>query len=385
MEALQGLKVIELGQFVAGPFAAKTLADFGADVIKVEAAGAGDGLRKWRIVQDGTSLWWEIQSRNKRSVCLDLKSPEGRDVVLALAKEADVVIENFKPGTLEKWGLGWDQLHAINPKLVMLRISGFGQTGPYKDKPGFGVLGESMGGLRYITGEPGRVPVRVGISIGDTLASMHGVMGLMFALHHVNVNGGEGQVVDVALYESVFNVMESTLTEYTSAGVVRERTGSALPGIVPTNAYLCKDDQYVLIAGNGDSIFQRLMTEMGRQDLADDPELKHNDGRARHVERIDAAIQEWAATMTCDEVIARLDAVSVPVGKTYTIADIVADPQYQARDMILDTVTSHGKPMKTPGIVPKLTATPGRVKHPAPTLGQHTDDLKQPGWPHRKD
>ena len=285
MEALNGLKVIELGQFVAGPFAAKTLADFGADVIKVESAGAGDGLRKWRIVQDGTSLWWEIQSRNKRSVCLDLKSPEGRDVILELAKEADVVIENFKPGTLEKWGLGWEVLHEINPKLVMLRISGFGQTGPYKDKPGFGVLGESMGGLRYITGEPGRVPVRTGISIGDTLASMHGVMGLMFALHHVNVHGGDGQVVDVALYESVFNVMESTLTEYTSAGVVRERTGSALPGIVPTNAYLCKDDQYVLIAGNGDSIFQRLMTEMGRQDLADDPELKHNDGRSRQVER----------------------------------------------------------------------------------------------------
>ena len=385
MEALSGLKVIELGQFVAGPFAAKTLADFGADVIKVESAGAGDGLRKWRIVQDGTSLWWEIQSRNKRSVCLDLKSPEGRDVILELAKEADVVIENFKPGTLEKWGLGWETLHEINPKLVMLRISGFGQTGPYKDKPGFGVLGESMGGLRYITGEPGRVPVRTGISIGDTLASMHGVMGLMFALHHVNVHGGDGQVVDVALYESVFNVMESTLTEYTSAGVVRERSGSALPGIVPTNAYLCKDDQYVLIAGNGDSIFQRLMTEMGRQDLADDPELKHNDGRSRQVERIDAAIQEWAETMTCDEVIERLDAVSVPVGKTYTIADIVADPQYQARDMILDTTTSTGKPMKTPGIVPKMSATPGRVKYPAPTLGQHTDDLKQTGWPKRSD
>ena len=385
MEALKGLKVIELGQFVAGPFAAKTLADFGADVIKVEAAGAGDGLRKWRIVQDGTSLWWEIQSRNKRSVCLDLKSPEGRDVILELAKEADVVIENFKPGTLERWGLGWDQLHEINPKLVMLRVSGYGQTGPYRDKPGFGVLGESMGGLRYLTGEPDRAPVRVGVAIGDTLAALHGVIGIMMALHHRNMNGGEGQFIDVALYEAVFNGMESLLPEYDVFGTVPERTGSALPGIVPTNAYPCRDGQYVLVAGNGDSIFRRLMAAIGRADLADDPNLKHNDGRVRETARIDGAIEAWTRTKTVDEVIAELDAASVPVGRIYTIADIAKDPQYLARDMIVEAPTSTGQPVRMPGIIPKLSATPGRIRHRAPRLGEHNDDLRQPGWPRRDD
>ena len=385
MDALQGLKVIELGQLVAGPFAGKTLGDFGADVIKVEAAGVGDALRKWKGIRDGTSLWWEVQSRNKRSVALDLNSAEGQEVVRNLAREADVVIENFKPGTLERWGLGWEQLHALNPKLIMLRVSGYGQTGPYRDKPGFGVLGESMGGLRYLTGEPGRAPVRVGVAIGDTIAALHGVIGVLMALHHRNMNGGDGQFIDVALYEAVFNAMESLLPEYDAFGTIPERTGSALPGIAPTNAYLCRDGQYVLIGGNGDSIYRRLMGVIGRDDLADDPNLKHNDGRVREMARIDGAIEDWTRTRSVDEVIAELDAVSVPVGRIYTIADIARDPQYLARDMILEAPTSTGRPVKMPGIVPKLSATPGRVRHRAPRLGEHNADLAQPGWPRRKE
>src|SRR4051812_22690587 len=268
--ALEGIRVLELGQLIAGPFAGKTLGDFGADVIKIEPAGVGDPLRKWRLLREGTSVWWEGQSRNKRSVCLDLRSAEGQQAGRALALEADVLIENFKPGTLEGWGLGWERLHALNPKLIMLRISGYGQTGPYKDRPGFGVIGESMGGLRYLTGEPGRVPVRVGVSIGDTLAALHGVIGVMMALYHRVARGGEGQVIDVALYEAVFNVMESLLPEYDAFGAVRQQAGSALPGIAPSNAYRCADGSYILVAGNGDSIFKRLMQAIGRDDLAND-------------------------------------------------------------------------------------------------------------------
>ncbi|MET0349489.1 MAG: CoA transferase, partial [Rhizobacter sp.] len=340
MDALKGLKVIELGQLIAGPFAGKTLAEFGADVIKIEPREAGDPLRKWRLLRDGTSVWWEVQSRNKRSVALDLRSPEGQSVVRELAREADVVIENFKPGTLEKWGLGWDVLHALNPRLVMLRISGYGQTGPYRHKPGFGVLGEAMGGLRHLTGEPGRVPVRCGISIGDTLSALHGVIGVLTALYHRDARGGEGQVVDVALYESVFNVMESLLPEYDAFGAVRERSGSALPGIAPTNAYRCADGRYALVAGNGDSIFRRLMATIGRTDLENDPALARNDGRVARVDEIDAAIEAWTATKPLDEVLAILDDADVPAGKVYAVDDIARDPQYLAREMIVDTVTS---------------------------------------------
>ena len=276
--ALRGIKVLELGQLIAGPFAGKTLADFGADVIKVEPPGIGDPLRKWRLLRNGTSVWWEVQSRNKRSVCLDLRTRDGQDAVRALAAEADLLIENFKPGTLEGWGLGWDALHAINPRLIMLRISGYGQTGPYHDKPGFGVIAEAMGGMRHLTGEPGRVPVRVGVSIGDTLAALHGTIGVLMALYHRAVHGGPGQVIDVALHEAVFNVTESLLPEYSAFGAVREAAGSALPGIAPSNAYACRDG-YVLIAGNGDSIFRRLMDTIGRADLGQDPGLADNAGR----------------------------------------------------------------------------------------------------------
>ncbi|MEJ1163928.1 CoA transferase [Variovorax sp. CCNWLW186] len=384
MNALEGLKVLELGQLIAGPFAGKTLAEFGADVIKVEPAGVGDPLRKWRMLREGTSVWWEVQSRNKRSVCLDLRSAEGQEAVRALALEADVLIENFKPGTLEGWGLGWEQLHALNPRLIMLRISGYGQTGPYRDKPGFGVLGESMGGLRYLSGEPGRVPVRVGVSLGDTLAALHGVIGVLTALHHRTAHGGEGQFIDVALYESVFNVMESLLPEYDAFGAVRERAGSALPGIAPTNAYKCSDGHYVLVAGNGDSIFRRLMRAIDRADLENDPQLVHNDGRVARVEEIDTAIEAWTLQRSRDEVLAVLDAAGVPVGRIYSVADIAADPQYQARQMIVEATTSDGGTLKVPGVVPKLSATPGRIAHPAPRLGEHTGDLKGPGWPARR-
>ena len=383
LNALEGLKVLELGQLIAGPFAGKTLAEFGADVIKVEPHGVGDPLRKWRLLRDGTSVWWEVQSRNKRSVCLDLRSPEGQESVRTLVLEADVLIENFKPGTLEGWGLGWEQLHALNPRLIMLRISGYGQTGPYRDKPGFGVLGESMGGLRYLTGEPGRVPVRVGVSLGDSLAALHGVIGVLTALHHRTAHGGEGQFIDVALYESVFNVMESLLPELDAFGVVRERAGSALPGIAPTNAYRCNDGHYVLVAGNGDSIFRRLMRAIGRTDLESDEDLKHNDGRVRRVEEIDAAIEAWTSVRSRDEVLAVLDAAGVPVGRVYSVADIAADPQYLAREMIVQAPTSDGRMLKVPGVVPKLSATPGRIAHAAPRLGEHTADLQAVGWPAR--
>ena len=381
MDALRGIKVLELGQLIAGPFAGKTLADFGADVIKVEPEGVGDPLRKWRLLKDGNSVWWEVQSRNKSSVCLNLRTSEGQDIVRRLAAEADVLIENFKPGTLEGWGLGWDALHALNPRLIMLRISGYGQSGPYRDKPGFGVIAEAMGGLRYLTGEPGRVPVRVGVSIGDTLAALHGVIGVLLALHHRDVNHGQGQFIDVALYESVFNVMESLLPEYDVFGAVRERSGSALPGIAPTNAYRCLDDQYVLIAGNGDSIFRRLMSVIGRPDLADDPELAHNDGRVARAAELDQAIEAWTSERSHDAVLAAIDAAGVPVGRIYSVADIATDPQYLAREMIVDAPASYGGSIKVPGIVPKLSATPGRIRSVAPKLGEHTYTVVAEGWP----
>jgi formyl-CoA transferase len=372
---LAGLKVLELGQLIAGPFAARTLADFGAEVIKIEPPGAGDPLRKWRLLRDGTSVWWHAQSRNKQSVALDLRQPEGQALARELALQADVLIENFRPGTMENWGLGYEELSRENPGLIMLRISGYGQTGPYRDRPGFGVIGEAMGGLRHLTGEPGRVPVRVGVSIGDTLAALHGVIGVLTALHHRNANDGRGQVVDVALYESVFNVMESLIPEYSAFGAVREAAGSALPGIAPSNAYRCADGGYALIAGNGDSIFKRLMRLIEREDLAADPALAQNDGRVADVARLDAAIGDWTARHTLDEVLRQLDAAKVPAGRVYTAADIAHDPHYAARGMIERHTTFDGHDLDLPGIVPKLSATPGRIATRAPSLGEQTDSV----------
>jgi formyl-CoA transferase len=370
--ALAGLKVLELGQLIAGPFAAKTLADFGAEVIKIEPPGAGDPLRRWRMLKDGTSVWWQVQSRNKRSLALDLRTPEAQDLVRRLAAEADVLIENFRPGAMEGWGLGPDALLAANPRLVMLRISGYGQTGPYRDRPGFGVVAEAMSGLRHLTGEPGRVPVRVGVSIGDTLAALHGVIGVLLALQHRHATG-RGQVIDVALYEAVFNCMESLLPEYGAFGAVRGPAGSALPGIAPTNAYRCRDGGYALVAGNGDSIFRRLMTLIGREDLANDPALADNAGRVARVDELDAVIGAWTAERTVDEVLAALDAASVPGGRIYTVADIAADPHYLARGMIDAVRMDDGTTLPVPGVVPKLSETPGRHRRNAPSLGQDSD------------
>ena len=369
---LSGLKVLELGQLIAGPFAAKTLADFGADVVKIEPPGAGDPLRKWRLLKDGTSVWWQVQSRNKRSVALDLKDPAAQDIVRRLAADADVLIENFRPGAMEGWGLGPDDLLKLNPRLIMLRISGYGQTGPYRDKPGFGVVAEAMSGLRHLTAEPGRVPVRVGVSIGDTLAALHGVIGILLALQERHTSG-KGQVIDVALYEAVFNCMESLLPEYSAFGAVREPAGSALPGIAPSNAYRCSDGGYALIAGNGDSIFKRLTAVMGRDDLGRDPALADNAGRVARVVEIDAAIGAWAAQRTVDEVLAALDAAAVPAGRIYTVADIAKDPHYQARAMIDHVHMDDGTELAVPGITPKLSRTPGGHRRNAPTIGQDTD------------
>jgi len=370
--ALAGVRVVEMGQLIAGPFCGKTLAEFGADVVKIEAPGGGDPLRNWRMLRNGTSVWWQVQSRNKRSLALDLRQAEGQDIARKLIAEADVLIENFRPGTLEGWGMSPEALHSLNPGLVMLRISGYGQTGPYRDMPGFGVVGEAMGGLRHLTGEPGRVPVRCGISIGDTLAALHGAIGVLTALYHRKVNGGQGQVIDVALHEAVFNCMESLVPEYSAFGAVREAAGSALPGIAPSNAYPCADG-WVLVAGNGDSIFKRLMTAIDRDDLSAAPDLADNAGRVARVAEIDAAIGAWTAARTVQQVLDTLGAARVPAGKVYTARDIAEDPHYRARDMLLAQTTRDGDTVTVPGIVPKLSATPGRIRTSAPRLGDDTD------------
>ena len=374
MEPLADIKVIEMGQLIAGPFAAKTLADFGADVIKIEPPKVGDALRKWRLLKDGTSVWWQVQSRNKRSLSLDLKQAEAQEIVRTLVKEADVLIENFRPGTLESWGLDPEQLLEMNPRLVVLRISGYGQTGPYRDKPGFGVVAEAMGGLRHLTAEPGRVPVRVGISIGDTLASLHGVIGILLALQERH-RSGRGQVIDIALYEAVFNCMESLLPEYSAFGEVRQAAGSAMPGIAPTNAYCCSDGGYVLIAGNGDSIFKRLMDLIGRNDLGSDPGLLNNEGRVKRVAELDRAIGEWAKAMSTETVLQALDSASVPAGRIYTIADIANDPHYRSRGNIQTITMPDGTKLDVPGVMPKLSRTPGSIKTLAPDIGQNTDEI----------
>ena len=379
---LAGLKVLELGQLIAGPFAGKVFAEFGAEVVKIEPPPSGgnpggDPLRQWRLLHNGTSLWWYVQARNKKSVTADLRKEEGQEIVRRLARDADIVIENFRPGTLEKWGIGYAALSALNPGLIMVRLSGFGQTGPYKDKPGFGAIGESMGGMRHVTGFPDRPPVRMNISIGDALASLHGVIGALMALHHRNVNGGRGQVVDVALYEAVFNMMESLVPDYDVFGEIRERIGTGLTNIVPSNTYATRDGQSVVIAGNGDSIYKRLMHAIGRDDLGQDPLLASNKGRVMRTDDIDGAIGEWAAAHDLADILVILSAADVPHGKIYTAADIVNDPQYLARAMIQQMTLPDGTKLKLPGIVPKLSDTPGRIDWVGPELGAHTDEVLQ--------
>ena len=375
---LDGLKVLEMGTLIAGPFCGRLLAEFGANVIKIETPAEGDPLRKWRKLHDAggerTSLWWYAQARNKKSVTVNLREKEGQEIVRKLALDADIIVENFRPGTLEKWNLGYDALAGENPKLIMVRLSGYGQTGPYKDRVGFGAIGESMGGMRYLTGYPDRAPVRIGISIGDSLAAMYGAMGALMALHHRHKTG-KGQMVDVALYEAVFSMMESMLPEFGMTGFVRERTGASLPGIVPSNTYLCGDGQYVVIGANGDSIFKRMMLAIGRADLANDAALADNAGRTSRTEELDAAIGAWTGANSLTQVLDLLDKADVPSGRIYSIADIVADMQYQARGMIEKHRLGDNKEVWLPGIVPKLSLSPGGTKWIGPKLGEHTADV----------
>lgn len=373
---LTGLKVLELGTLVAAPFATRLLAEFGAEVIKVEAPATGDPIRNWREVENGTSLWWYAQARNKKSVTLDLRQPEGQEIVKKLAAEIDVVIENFRPGTLEKWNIGYEELKKINPRLILVRISGFGQTGPYRNKTGFGSVGESMGGIRYLTGYPDRPPTRVGISLGDSLAGMYAAMAALMAIYHRDVKGtGVGQVIDVALYEAVFSLMESMVPEYDRRGVIRERTGSILPGIAPSNTYECQDGKYVVIGGNGDAIFARLMEVIGKPELKDDSRFSSNSKRAEQMEFLDGIIGEWTKQHPLQEAVRLLDEADVPAGPIYSVEDMMSDPQYLAREMIQTFNVEGLGELKLPGIVPKFSETPGQVKWVGPKLGEHTEEV----------
>ncbi|HWY72531.1 MAG TPA: CaiB/BaiF CoA-transferase family protein [Burkholderiaceae bacterium] len=376
---LAGVKVLELGTLIAGPFAARMLGEFGAEVVKIEDPDDGDPLRRWRYLHQGTSLWWAVQARNKKSVALNLKDPRACALAVRLALQADVVIENFRPGVLEKLGLGYEQLAAQNPATIMVRLSGYGQSGPMRERPGFGAIGEAMGGIRHVTGYPDRPPVRIGLSIGDSIAALHAVIGALMALRHRDATGGpgrgRGQMVDVALYESVFNLMESTVPEYDRFGVVRERTGTSLPGIVPSNTYTCRDGAAIVVGGNGDAIFKRLMTAIGREDLGADPQLAHNDGRVPRAAEIDAAIQDWCSRHPLDRALAALEQAQVPASRVYSVADMFADPQFSARAMIEQHALADGTPLKVPAVVPKLSKTPGATRWLGPTLGQHTDEV----------
>lgn len=374
--SLEGIKVLELGSLIAGPFAGRLMAEFGAEVIKVEPPGKGDPLRDWSHIYEGTSLWWRLQSRNKKSITVDLKSEEGQGIIKSLVEECDIIIENFRPGTMEKWNLGYEQLSAVNPGIIMVRVSGYGQTGPYKDKAGFGSIGESMGGLRYLTGNPDRPPTRVGVSLGDSLAAMYSVIGALMAIYHRDINGtGKGQVVDVALYEAVFSLLEGSLPEFDKLGVVRERTGSSLPGIAPSNTYKCKDGKYVVIGGNGDAIFKRMMNAIGQSGLAEDDRFTSNSGRAAHADLLDQVIEDWTKTVDFECALKTLDDAKVPAGSIYNIEDIVNDPHYQSREMIQDFKQDEKESFKIPGVVPKMSATPGETKWLGPDLGQHTEEI----------
>ncbi|WP_282357717.1 CaiB/BaiF CoA-transferase family protein [Pseudomonas sp. PS01303] len=368
---LSGVKVIELGTLIAGPFASRICGEFGAEVIKIESPDGGDPLRKWRKLYEGTSLWWFVQARNKKSLTLNLKHPDGLAILKKLLSEADILIENFRPGVLEKLGLSWETLHALNPKLVMVRLSGFGQTGPMKDQPGFGAVGESMGGLRYITGFEDRPPVRTGISIGDSIAALWGVIGALMALRHREVNGGLGQMVDVALYEAIFAMMESMVPEFDVFGFIRERTGNIMPGITPSSIHTSADGKHVQIGANGDAIFKRFMLIIGREDLANDPMLASNDGRDSRRDELYGVIDRWVNSQPLQTVLDLLNQAEVPVSRIFSAEDMFSDPQYLAREMFLSAKLPDGKDFKMPGIVPKLSETPGSSEWVGPTLGEH--------------
>ena len=371
---LEGIRVIELGSLIAGPYAGALFAQFGADVIKIEPPTIGDPLRKWRKMDGDTSLWWYSQSRNKQSLTLNLKDPDAQEVLKRLVSDADVLIENFRPGTLEKWNLGWDALSKVNPRLVMLRVSGYGQSGPQACKPGFAAIAEAIGGLRYLIGYPDRAPVRTGVSIGDTLASLYGVVGSLMALRHAEATG-EGQVVDVSLVESVLAVTESLIPEYGADGTIRERTGSSLPGIAPSNTYTTRDGRYLVLAANGDSIFNRLMQAIGRPDIADDPQFKHNDGRAKASDELDAILGAWSASVTLTEALDILEAAEVPASGINSVAEVFEDEQIQARGSIERYALESGLNLCMPAAVPKLTKTPGGTRWLGPKLGEHNESI----------
>lgn len=380
---LRGIKVLELGSLIAGPFAGRLLADFGAEVVKVELPGKGDPLRKWRIMHRDTSLWWYAQSRNKTCVTIDLSVPAGQDIIRRLVEHFDIIIENFKPGTLEKWGIGYEELRKINPRVILVRVSGYGQYGPNKDKAGFGSIGEAVGGLRYLTGDPDRPPTRSGISIGDSVAALYAVIGALMAVYHRDLHGGEGQVIDIALYEAIFSLTESMVGEYDKAGVIRGRSGSSLPGIVPSGTYLCKDGRYIVIAGNGDGIFKRLMQAIGREDMKDDSRFASNELRVRHGGYLDRIIEEWTRRHDLNEALPMLERYDVPASAIFSVADIMQDAHYRARDMICQVdVDGDGAgdgdgadQVKMPGIVPKFSGTPGRIQWAGPGLGAHTEQV----------
>jgi crotonobetainyl-CoA:carnitine CoA-transferase CaiB-like acyl-CoA transferase len=371
---LDGIRVLEMGQLLAGPFAGSVLGYFGAEVIKVEPP-RGDPIRGWRVVRDGTSLWWASLARNKKSITLDLQDPRGRELARALAAKSDVLIENFRPGTMEKWGMSPGEMKALHPDLIYARVSGYGQTGPYASRPGFASVCEGFAGFRYVNGFPDRAPVRPNLSIGDTLAGLHAVLGILLALTaRLRRKAPAGQVVDVAIYESVFNLLEGVVPEFDGAGVVREPSGSTLTGIVPTNTYRCADGKYVIIGGNGDSIYQRLMRAIGRPEMAEDPRYATNAKRVENEREIDAAISTWTQARDSGAVLRVLQDADVPNGPIYNVADMMADPHFNARGMF-ETVSVGGKPLKIPAIPPILGETPGRTDAPGPPLGAHTDEV----------
>ena len=372
---LKDLKVVEMGTLIAGPFCGQILGDFGADVVKIEDPKTGDPMRQWgRSLPKGLSPWWPVIGRNKRSVGLDLRTPEGRDVALKLIDQADVLIENFRPGTLEKWGMGYEALAARNPRLIVARVSGFGQTGPYAKRAGYGLIGEAMGGLRHVTGEPDRPPARAGISIGDSLTAMHAVMGITMALH-ARERTGRGQMIDAALYESVLAVMENLVTEYDLTGYVRERSGSILPGIAPSNVYPCAEGEMILIGGNGDTVFARLAEAMGRADLASDPKFVSHAARGVNQKELDEIIAAWTATWKLPDLIAHLEENGIPCGRVFRAPDMLENEQYQAREAIVELPHPVFGKVKMQNAFPKLSETPGAVRWPGPDLGQHTDEV----------
>ncbi|MBS1839476.1 MAG: CoA transferase [Acidobacteria bacterium] len=372
---LAGVKVLELGQLIAGPFATAFLAWFGAEVIKVEPPGTGDPLRTWRVVHEGTSLWWRQISRNKKCITLNLRVAEGQKIARELAKRVDVVTENFRPGTLEKWGLGFEELKKENPGLILARISGYGQTGPYAQRPGFAAVAEAFGGLRYVTGEPDRPPVRPNLSLGDSVAGLHAALGILMALYHRDARGGSGQLIDVALYETVLNLMEGMIPEYDKAGVKREREGMRLTGIVPSGTYPCADGAYIVIGANGDSIFRRFMRAIGREDLAGEARLASNEGRSRHIDEIDEAITAWTMTQASSEALTVLSAADVPSGPIYSAAEMLGDAQYQARGVFEDADLGGGDNVKLPKMAPRMSETPGEMRWIGPELGEHNSEV----------